>query len=201
MPVRGVLWDVGNVIVGWNPRRLYSKIFPDPAACDDFLSRVCTLAWHHNHDLGMSFEANAAPLIAAHPQHEAAIRAWGGRFIEMVGPPIPETEAVIAELAARGVPQFGLTNMPQSKWPEVRALSPAFTYLRDTVVSGEHGVAKPDPAIFELACTRTGMRPEELLFIDDSAANVAVAEAMGFQVHHFTGPAALRPTLGGPGLL
>lgn len=201
MKPRGVLWDVGNVIVGWNPRRLYSQIFPDPAACDDFLARVCTLEWHHAHDLGALFEDNAAPLIAEHPHHEAAIRAWGERFLEMVGPPIAETEAVIEALAAQGAPMFGLTNMPASKWPVVRTLSPAFQRLRDTVVSGEAGVTKPDPRIFRLACERAGMAPGELLFVDDWAPNIRAAEVLGFHVHHFADPAALRPALERFGLL
>jgi len=192
---RGVLFDIGNVIVGWNPRRLYSQVFPDPAACDEFLTRVCTPAWHHRHDLGVPFADNAATLIAEHPQHEPAIRAWDERFLEMVGPPIAETEAVMAELAARDVPMFGLTNMPHSKWPAIRALTPAFGHLREVVVSGEIGVAKPDRRIFEIACERAGMAANELLFVDDFRPNIEAAEALGFHVHHFADPAALRPVL------
>lgn len=188
MKPRGVLWDVGNVIVRWDPRRLYSQIFPDAAEREAFLADVCTLAWHHAHDLGVAFADNAAPLIAAHPNHEAAIRAWDERFIEMVGPPIAETEAVIEALAERGVAQFGLTNMPPSKWPHVQTLSPAFRRLRDTVVSGEVGLTKPDPRIFASACERAGMAPGELLFVDDWEPNVRAAEALGFGVRHFTGP-------------
>ena len=201
MMPRGVLWDVGNVIVGWNPRRLYSQLFPDPAACDEFLTRVCTPAWHHRHDLGVPFAENAEPLIAEHPHHEAAIRAWDERFLDMVGPPIAHTEAVMGELAARNVPMFGLTNMPASKWPAIRALTPAFGHLRDVVVSGEIGVAKPDARVFEIACERAGMAPGELVFVDDFWPNVEAAQALGFHVHHFTDPAGLRPALAGLGLL
>jgi len=198
---RGVLFDVGNVIVGWNPRRLYSQIFPDPAACDDFLTRVCSPAWHHRHDMGVPFDENAEALIAEHPHHEDAIRAWDVRFIEMVGPVIADTEAVMAELAARDVPMFGLTNMPQSKWPRVQALSPAFGHLREVVVSGEVGITKPDARAFEIACERAGLAPAELLFVDDFHPNIDAAEALGFHVHHFTDPAGLRPALVGLGLL
>lgn len=198
---RGVLFDVGNVIVGWNPRRLYSQLFPDPAACEEFLTRVCTPAWHHRHDLGVPFDENADALIAEHPRYEAAIRAWDARFLEMVGPPIAQTGAVIAELAARDVPMFGLTNMPHSKWPAIRALTPAFGYLRDVVVSGEVGVAKPDARAFQIACERAGMAPRDLLFVDDFRPNVEAAESHGFHVHHFTDPAGLRPALVSLGLL
>ena len=200
-PPRGVLWDVGKVIVDWSPRRLYDKIFREPAACDWFLSSVCTLDWHTEHDRGVSFADNAAPLIAQHPEHEAAIRAWGDRFIETVGPVIAESEAAIHALAARGVPQFGLTNMPSEAWPAVKGLTPAFGHFRDTVVSGDEGLIKPDPAIFRLAAERAGMAPEDLLFIDDSAANIAAATAQGFHVHRFEDPAHLNPLLIGYGLL
>ena len=198
---RGVLWDVGNVIVGWSPRRLYEQIFQEPAACDRFLSSVCTLGWHIAHDRGVSFADNAAPLIARHPEHEVEIRLWGDRFIDMVGPVFAESEAAIHALAARGVPQFGLTNMPSEGWPGVQALSAAFGHFRDTVVSGDEGLIKPDPAIFRLAAQRAGMAPDELLFIDDSAANIAAAADLGFHVHRFEDPAHLNPLLVSHGLL
>lgn len=198
---RGVLWDVGNVIVGWSPRRLYDQIFKEPAACDRFLSSVCTLDWHLEHDRGVSFADNAASLIALYPEHEREIRLWGDRFIDMVGPVIRESEAAILALAARGVPQFGLTNMPSEAWPAVTTLSPAFACFRDTVVSGDERLVKPDPAIFRLAAERAGMAPQELLFIDDSAANIASAASLGFHVHRFEDPAHLFPVLVGHGLL
>ena len=198
---RAVLWDVGNVVVGWSPRRLYLKIFKEPAACDRFLLSVCTLDWHTEHDRGASFADNAAPLIARYPEHEAAIRAWGERFIETVGPVIAESEAAIHALAARGVPQFGLTNMPSGAWPAVKGLSSAFGHFRETVVSGDEGMIKPDPAIFRLAAERAGMTPSDLLFIDDSATNIAAAAALGFHVHRFGDPAHLIPLLVGHGLL
>ena len=198
---RAVLWDVGNVIVGWSPRRLYERIFQEPAACDRFLSSVCTLDWHVAHDRGVSFADNAAPLIARHPEHETEIRLWGDRFIDMVGPVFAESEAAIHALAERGVPQFGLTNMPSEAWPAVTGLSNAFGHFRDTVVSGDEGMVKPDPAIFRLAAERAGMAPGELLFIDDSAANIAAAAALGFHVHRFEDPAHLNPLLVSHGLL
>ncbi|MDP2258183.1 MAG: HAD family phosphatase [Caulobacter sp.] len=198
---RALLWDVGNVIVGWSPRRLYEKLFEEPAACDRFLSSVCTLDWHIEHDRGVSFADNAAALITRHPEHEAHIRAWGDRFLDMVGPVIAETEDAMHALAARGVPQYGLTNMPSEAWPAVRALSPAFALLADTIVSGDERLVKPDPALYAVVLARTGLEPADLLFVDDSAANIDAARALGFHVHRFEDPAALWPTLIGHGLL
>jgi len=199
---RAILWDVGNVIVRWDPRALYAKIFKEPADLDRFLSHVCTGAWHVEHDKGVGFPENAARLIARFPEHEAEIRAWDERFDEMLSGPIPETASVIEALAARDVPQFALTNMPQSKWPLVQAVSPAhFAHLRDAVVSGDEGVIKPDRRIYEIVLERTGLDAGDLLFIDDSAANIQAADALGFHTHHFTDPAHLRAAVEQHGLL
>jgi 2-haloacid dehalogenase/putative hydrolase of the HAD superfamily len=198
---KAVLWDVGNVIVRWDPRVLYSKIFDDPATCDRFLSTVCTLDWHARHDLGVSFAENRAPLIARFPEHAPHIEAWESRWWEMFSGAIPETEAVIEALAARGVPQFALSNMSLGMREGVLAMSPAFQRLEGIVISGELGLAKPDAAIYHAACARFGRSPEDFLFIDDSAANLETARALGFDTHHFTEPAALRPALEARGLL
>jgi len=200
MPI-ALLWDFGNVIVRWDPRTLYTKIFADPAECDRFLSEVCTLSWHAAHDRGVSFADNRAELVARHPEHAEAIRAWEDRWPEMFSGAIPETEAAIEALHARGVAQYGLSNISMEVIDQVRALSPAFGRLDDAVLSGDVRLAKPDPAIFELACARFGLAPRDLLFVDDSAANIEAAQALGFDVHHFTDPAALRPALEARGLL
>lgn len=198
---RAVLWDVGNVIVDWSPRRLYQKIFKEPAACDRFLSSVCTMGWHLETDRGLPPEDNTRRLIARFPDHEAAIRAWWDRWDEMFDGAIPQTEAAIEALAEAGVPQFGLTNMWTGTWAFVQSLSPAFRHFQDTVVSADEGLIKPDPRIYAIACERTGLAPQDLLFIDDSAANIEAASALGFHVHRFEDPAALIPLLVGHGLL
>lgn len=196
-----VLWDIGNVVVRWDPRTLYAKIFPDPAERDRFLAEVCTMAWHAQTDRGVAFADNVARLQARHPEHAAAIAAWHVRWWEMFSGVIEETEAAINALAARGVPQFGLTNMSAEVWPGVRAMTRAFEHLADVVVSGAERCIKPEPRIFEIACERSGCAPEEMLFVDDSAANIAAAERLGFFVHRFEDPAALRPALERHGLL
>jgi 2-haloacid dehalogenase len=189
---KGVVWDVGNVIVRWDPRTLYSKIFRDPAARDDFLARVCTLDWHVETDRGLSPADNTERLLARFPEHEAPIRAWWDRWDEMFSGVIDETVEVMDALAARGVPQFGLTNMAQGSWPAIRAMTPAFEHLSYVLVSGEHGLIKPDPAIFRLLSEKVGMPPHDLLFVDDSARNVEAARDLGFHVCHYTGPESLR---------
>jgi len=198
---KAVLWDFGNVIVRWNPRTLYRKIFPDPVECDRFLSDVCTMAWHAPTDCGVTFAENCATLSALHPQHEAQIWAWHRRWDEMFSGPIPETEAAVEALHARGVAQYGLSNISHETIDSTLAMSPAFGRLSGFVASGLELVMKPDPAIYRLVCERFGLAPAEMLFVDDSAANIAAARALGFDVHHFTDPAALRPALEARGLI
>ena len=199
--ITAVLWDIGNVIVRWDPRTLYTKIFPDPVQCDWFLSQVCTLDWHAAHDRGVTFAENRIPLIARFPQFEAEILAWETRWPEMFSGPIPETETAIAALAARGVDQFGVTNMSQETFGSTIAMSPSFDYLKDYVVSGRDEVMKPDRAFFDLACRRFGVTPGACLFVDDSAKNIAAAHALGFATHHYVDPADLWPGLSKLGLV
>ncbi|HTK36138.1 MAG TPA: HAD family phosphatase [Caulobacteraceae bacterium] len=202
MTARAVLFDVGNVLVRWDPRALYSKIFPDPDECDWFLDHVCTMAWHGAHDRGVPMAENALPLIARYPKHADAIRAWDARFGEMLaGGMITETVDAIEAMQARGTPLYALTNMPSQKAAEVFAMSPVYGLFRDIVVSGDEGVTKPDPAIFEIACARAGLQPADMLFVDDLPHNVEAAHRLGFDVHLFDDPAALRPALESRGLL
>jgi 2-haloacid dehalogenase/putative hydrolase of the HAD superfamily len=200
-PPRALLWDVGNVIVRWNPRTLYAKIFKEPADLDRFLSHVGTLDWHAATDRGVTFADNIAARSAEHPEHAEHLAAWWDRWDEMLSGTIPETESVIQALAERGVPQFALTNMSSETWPGIQAMSPVFRHFRDSIVSAEEQVIKPEPRIYEIVLERTGLEPADLLFVDDSAANIAAAAAMGFHTHHFVDPAALRPVVERHGLL
>ena len=198
---KAVLFDVGNVIVRWSPRTLYSKLIDDPAELDRFLAEVCPMDWHARTDIGWTFADNIAERVALYPQHEALIRAWWDRWPEMFSGAIPETEAVIEDLHARGVPMHGLTNMSTETWSTTQAMSPALGRLGVVVVSGAERLIKPDPAIFALACDRIGIEPADMLFVDDSLPNIESAARLGFHVHHFTDPAAFRPQLEALGLL
>lgn len=198
---KAVIWDVGNVIVRWNPRTLYSQIFADPAECDRFLSHVCTMEWRLATDRGVSFADNCAALAAKFPHYASEIDAWRTRWQDMFSGAIPETEAAIEALHAAGAPQFVLSNMSLETYDGTVAMSEAFGRIEGFLISGREGLIKPDPAIFRLACERFGMAAGDFLFVDDGAHNVEAARALGFHVHHFTDPRALRPALEGFGLL
>ena len=197
-----VLWDVGNVIVRWDPRLLYSKIFPDPAERDRFLAEVCTMSWHAQNDLALTMDPAIEALAAEHPRYRDQIAAWRDRWWEMFPGAIPQTEEAIAALHARGVRQFGLTNLCGGDIAAgVFDMTPAFALLDDIVVSGEEGVIKPDRRIYDIVLERTGLQPPDLLFVDDSPANIEAAKALGFDTHLFAEPTALRPALEARGLL
>ena len=196
-----VVFDLGGVLLDWDPRYLYRKLFDDEAAMERFLAEVCTMEWHHAHDLGIPPEQTAPPLIAAHPDQAEMIRAWTERTEEMLAGPIDDTVEILRQLKAAGVPVFALTNMETWTYPGRRERYPFLRWFDGTVVSGFEGVAKPDPRIFELLLERFGLDPARTLLIDDSRTNVQAARAAGMQAVEFESPASLRRQLEGLGLL
>ena len=202
MAARIALFDLGGVIVDWSPARLYSQIFADSAECERFLASVCTMDWHTRHDAGLSFAENAAPLIARYPQYESQIRAWSSRWMEMFDGCIEGTERLIEALAGKGRPLYALSNMPAEVWPAVRAAYPVMSRFREVIVSGEVRMVKPDPGIFHYALSRMGgPSPDQVLFVDDVARNIATADALGLRTHLFRSAAGLERALILEGLL
>jgi 2-haloacid dehalogenase len=197
-----VIFDVGNVLYDWDPRILYKRLIEDDRALDAFLREVVTRDWHFQHDAGRDFADTSAELIALHPQHADLIRRWGSHFIDSVGPVLPGMSDIVDELDAAGVPLFAITNFSHEFWPPFRAREAAmFDRFRDVVVSGDEKLVKPDPAIYHLALERFGLAAGDAVFIDDNAANVAGAEAVGLIAVPFTDATALRARLVELGLL
>lgn len=201
MRITAVVFDIGNVLVRWDPRLLYSKLIPDAAELDRFLTDIVTLEWHTHHDRGRPFAEGVRLLSAEHPEYADLIRAFDERWDETIGPVIEGTVALMERLKAKGVPLYGLTNFSAEKWASF-AGDYAFVKLFDgVVVSGEERLVKPDPAIFERLASRYGLTLPETLFIDDRDENVKAAEALGFQGHVFTGPEGLEAALAQAGLI
>lgn len=184
--VDAVVWDIGHVLVEWSIRNLYEKLIADPAELDWFLDTVVTVPWHFRHDAGEPLADLIAEKVAEYPEHRALIEAYGSRWLETIPGPVAGTPALVEALAVRGVPQYAITNFGADTWAMFRPTFPVLDPMIDIVVSGVEQLAKPDPAIFELAARRFGRAPKRMLFIDDNAANVASAAALGWQVHHFT---------------
>ena len=200
-PVEAVVFDVGKVLVEWDMRHLFAQLIADPAELDWFLATVVTPEWHFQHDAGRDLDEMVAERIGEYPRHAALIHAYADRFNETIPGPVPGTHALVAALDAAGVPLYALTNFGDTLWDRFRPTQPILERFRDIVVSGVEKLAKPDPAIYRLAAARFGYAGENLLFIDDRADNIAGAASCGWQVHHFTGAAALEADLRARGLL
>jgi 2-haloacid dehalogenase len=199
---RVVVFDFGGVLLNWNPRHLYRKLFAgDEAAMESFLANVCTPAWNERQDAGRSFADAVAELLPRHPDKAALIAAFGQRFDEMIAGPIDGTVEILAELKRTGVPRYGLTNFSAETFGPQRQRFEFLSWFDGIVVSGEEGVIKPDPRIFRILLERYRIAPEEAVFIDDSPGNAAAAVALGIHGIHFRSPELLRRELASLGLL
>jgi 2-haloacid dehalogenase len=184
---RAVVWDIGHVLYDWDPRFLYEKLIADPDRLDWFLANVVTRPWHFQHDAGRPFAETSAELTAAFPAERELIALYGPRWLETIPGPMPGTHALVEQLAAAGVPQFGITNFSGEFWDMFRPTAPLFDHFGDIVVSGHERMMKPAPEIYALAQQRFGLGAGEALFIDDNAANVEGAIHAGWFAHRFEG--------------
>ena len=193
-----VIFDLGGVLIDWNPRYLYRQLFDgDDEAMEQFLAGICSPAWNLSLDAGRPFAEAVEELAGRHPHERLRIEAYHQRWLEMVAGPIHQTVTILEELHQRGVPLWALTNWSSETFALVRH-DPAYAFLdrfRHIFVSGELRLIKPDPAIYRHTVTRIGAPAASCLFIDDSGTNIAAAAAEGLQVHHFTAPERLRAEL------
>jgi 2-haloacid dehalogenase len=184
-----VVFDIGNVLIAWDVRLLYRTIFPDPAAMDDFLTRVLPPEWNLEQDRGRAWPEAEAERIALFPQHADAIRAFRARWHETVPGAIDGTVAILKALKATDVPLYAITNFAPDTFREAQARFPflADSFI-DIVISGVERLIKPDPAIYRLLLDRQGLEAADCVFIDDSAKNVDAAAKLGFRALLFTSP-------------
>jgi 2-haloacid dehalogenase len=197
-----VIFDVGNVLYGWDPLSFLARQLPEDEARLRFIEDTDLWGWHETLDGGRRFDEAAAELSEKFPDYAALISAWGERFGETISDPVPGVHAIVAELDERGVPLFAITNFSAEFWAPFRAREDAFfRRFKDIVVSGEEKLLKPDPALYYRALDRFGVKPDEALFVDDRRINVDGAEAVGMHGHLFTDAVDLRRRLEADGLL
>ena len=196
------IFDLGGVLIEWDPRHLYRKLFAgDEAAMEDFLATVCTTEWNECQDAGRTFAEATQALLPRYADKRELIEAWGNRFGEMIPGAVEGTVGILGELKARGVPVYAITNWSAETFPPQRQRFPFLEIFDDIVVSGEERVIKPDPRIFRILLERHGFAPRDAVFIDDVPANAAAASALGIQGIHFQSPEQLRRELVACGLL
>lgn len=191
-----MVFDLGGVLIDWDPRYLYRQLFTDPGEMEDFLARICTSEWHHAHDLGADVTRSCRSLARLHPRHREMIMAWAQRSEEMARGQFDQAVEVLAGLKAAGLRCYALSNMEPEAFRIRRARFPFMAWFDGHVISGIERVAKPDPRIFEILLARYRLTPQATVFVDDTPGNVAAARALGIQAVHYTGATQLRAQLG-----
>jgi 2-haloacid dehalogenase len=199
--IEAVVFDIGGVLLDWNPRHLHRKLFRQPEAMERFLDEICTLEWHDAHDRGVPVERSCAELAGRHPEYRELIWAGARRSEEMIAGPLRESVAVLRALRERAVPCYALTNMEAETYPLRRTRFDFLSWFDGTVVSAYEGMAKPDLEIFRRLLDRFGLTAETTVMIDDSDRNVDAASRVGMQTIRFTSGAELRVRLEKAGLL
>jgi 2-haloacid dehalogenase len=201
-PRRVVVFDLGGVLIDWNPRNLYRKLFAgDDAAMEAFLENVCTTEWNERQDAGRTFAEAVAELMPRHADKRELIEAFGARFGEMIPGAIAGSVEILGELKRCGVPVYGISNWSAETFPPQRERFPFLSWLDGLVISGNEGVIKPDPRIFRILLDRYAIAPEAAVFVDDVARNAAAAATLGLHGIHFRAPEQLRRELVALGLL
>lgn len=200
-PPTAVVFDLGNVLIRWDPRPAVAA-----GVGEEETTRFLTapdfdfLAWNHVQDSGRPWPEAEDDLARSHPHWHRHAVAYRANFdLSLLGP-VEDNVSVLRDLARADVPLFALTNWSSELFPRALARFDFLTLFDDIVVSGAEGIAKPEPAIFELLARRTGRPLSELVFVDDSPANVAAAAAAGLDAIRFSPDEPLRPRLRARGL-
>ena len=197
-----IIFDFGGVLLDWNPRHLYRKLFPgDEQAMERFLAEIGFDAWNHLQDAGRPFSVAVTELCSRYPQHCDLIRAYDERYPESLNGTIAGTVDILRQLWIAGFPLYGLSNWPAEKFDVVRPIYEFFNWFQAIVISGAVGYAKPDPRIFKALLNQAGRPAEDCLLVDDSPVNIATAQALGFQTIQYQKPSQLASELARRGLL
>jgi 2-haloacid dehalogenase len=201
-PRQAIVFDFGGVLLDWDPRYLYRKLFNgNPAAMEQFLTDVDFMAWNLEQDKGRSFADGVADLSAQFPHYADLIAAYDQRWAESIGGPIQPTVEILRSLKAAGYPLYGLSNWSAETFNRFRHQHEFFNWFDAIVVSGEVCLVKPDPRIYELFLAKIDRAAEACVFIDDSAANIAQADRVGMTAIQFQSPHQLKAELQQCGVL
>lgn len=200
--MKHIVFDLGGVLVDWNPRYLYKKIFSNrPDEMELFLTQVCNKEWNDSLDAGRSFAEAVAEKQKKFPQFESEIQAYWKRWDEMLGGEIPGTVKLLTELRKSGVGLWALTNWSAETFPIAQRQFEFLSWFEDVCVSGVEKLRKPDARFFQILLRRNQLVPHDCLFIDDVEANIVAAQALGMQTHHFVSPEILGTDLQRRGLV
>lgn len=191
-----IIFDLGNVLINWDPKLLYNKLFDSEEKTNHFLENICTITWNEEQDAGQSLEAGTKALIEEFPQHKTEIEAYYGRWEEMLNGPIEGTVEIFRQLKASGKYKiYALTNWSSELFPIALREFDFLNWFDGIVVSGDEGIRKPEAAFFQILFDRYQVKPADAVFIDDNLRNVEAARGLGIQSIRFTSPEELEKEL------
>lgn len=196
-----IVFDLGGVLVDWNPRYLYRSVFNDDAKMNHFLANICTGNWNELQDAGRSIQEATEVLVGHFPEYEFYIRMFYGEWQKMLNGPINGTVDILKTLKNKEYRILALTNWSAETFPIALGLFDFLHWFDDVLVSGKEKLIKPDPAIFNLLIKRYSLDPAQTIFIDDNIKNVTAAKEVGLDAIHFTDPHILRLQLNERGIM
>jgi 2-haloacid dehalogenase len=200
-PMNAVLFDLGKVLLDWDPRYYYRSFIANEEALEHFVQHVIGHDWYLQMDAGKPAAQAIAERSREFPESAELIARWTEGWPVMLRGEIGGSVGILSELRSRGVRLYALTNFSAETWPLAKARFDFLSWFEDAIVSGQHGIVKPDPRIFELAISRCRLEPSRTAFVDDVPANVAAGGAAGLHAIHFASPERLRADLTAIGLL
>jgi 2-haloacid dehalogenase len=194
--IKAVVFDFGGVLIGWDPRNLYSRFFPEqPQAMEDFLAEISFMEWNAQQDKGRPFSEAIESLSQEFPHHAHLISAYYEHFKESITGVIEGTVELLRLLKGKNISLYGLSNWSAETFGIVRHEFEFLNLFDEVIISGDVKLIKPEPAIYELCLQKIGKSANQCLFIDDSEANIIAAKKLGFDTVHFISPEHLENEL------
>jgi len=194
--IKNIVFDLGGVLIDWDPRYVYRTIFDTEEEVEEFLANVCLYEWNIQQDAGRSLQEATEILIRQHPKWTTEIRAYYSRWEEMLGGVIEGTLEILETFIANpNYKVYALTNWSAETFPIAEARYEFLQWFEGVVVSGVEKCIKPNPKIYKILFERYGLNPEECIFIDDNEANIAASRNLGMPAIHFQNPATLKTEL------
>lgn len=199
--MKNIVFDLGGVLIDWNPRYLYRKIFSSTEEMDWFLNHICTSEWNSRQDAGRPFAVGQAELKAKYPRYSAQIDDYFLRWEEMLGGLIKGSVEILKELYDKGYRLYALSNWSAETLPLAQERYNFFPLFSGMVISGQEKTIKPDPGLYKILLSRYQLDPAETLFIDDHSENTIAATKLGMKTIDFVSPLQLREELTKRGIL
>jgi 2-haloacid dehalogenase len=193
---KNIIFDLGGVLIDWNPHYMYKKLIPDDQERNWFIDNICTLDWNEKQDGGRTIKEAVEELLSLHPSYKDYILAYYSRWEEMLNGPITGTVDIFKKIKEKKqFNTYALTNWSAETFPRALELFDFLHWFDGRVVSGEEKTRKPYKEIYDIILTRFNLIPTETIFIDDNLRNIKAAEEFGIPSIHFTSPESLQSEL------